>query len=89
MVEFRLIRKQQRYSQNHGWLENNEELVERLSVKCDNHVRLFQVLLEHGFHGSYSLLQRYVAKSELFKEKPVMRIETNPGEIAQVDFGTG
>ena len=88
MEVFRSIRKQQRYSLNHGWLENNEELVERLSAKCDNHVRLLQVLQEHGFHGSYSSLQRYVSKSELFKEKPVMRIESNPGEIAQVDFGT-
>ena len=88
MGVFRSIRKQQRYSQNHGWLEDNEELVERLAAKCDNHVRLLQVLQEHGFHGSYSSLLRYVSKSELFKEKPVMRIESNPGEIAQVDFGT-
>jgi transposase len=88
MCAFRLIRSQQRYSANHGWLEANTALVEKLTAKCDNYVRLFQVLQEHGFRGSYSSLQRYVSKSELFKEKPVFRIESNPGEIAQVDFGS-
>ncbi len=79
---------QQRYSENHGWLEKNEALVERLTAKCENHVRLLEVLQDHGFGGSYSSLLRYVSKSELFKEKPVFRIESKPGEIAQVDFGT-
>ena len=49
MAVFRSTRKQQRYSQNHGWLEDNEQLVERLTAKCANHVRLLQVLQEHGF----------------------------------------
>ena len=88
MDAFRAMRNQQRYSENHGWLEENAELVERLTAKCDNYVRLLQVLKDHGFNGSYSSLQRYVSKSALFKERPVLRIETNPGEIAQVDFGS-
>jgi transposase len=88
MDVFRAIRQQQRFSDNHGWLEINTELVEELTAGCDNYVRLLEVLQDHGFRGSYSSLQRYVAKSQLFKEKPVFRIETNPGEIAQVDFGS-
>jgi hypothetical protein len=81
MDAFRAMRNQQRYSENHGWLEDNAELVEKLTAKCDNYVRLLQVLKDHGFNGSYSSLQRYVSKSELFKERPVLRIETKPGEI--------
>ena len=88
MGAFGSIRKQQRFSDNHGWLEINTALVEELTAKCDNYVRLLEVLQDHGFRGSYSSLQRYVAKSELFKEKPVFRIESKPGEIAQVDFGS-
>ena len=88
MGAFRSIRGQQRYSDNHGWLETNTAVVEELTAKCDNYVRLFQVLQDHGFRGSYSSLQRYVLKSQLFKGKPVFRIESNPGEIAQVDFGS-
>lgn len=88
MGAFRSIRRQQRYSNNHGWLETNTAVVEELTAKCDNYIRLFQVLQDHGFRGSYSSLQRYVSKSQLFKEKPVFRIESNPGEIAQVDFGS-
>ena len=46
---FRSVRKQQRYSDNYGWLEINASLVEKLTAKCDNYVRLLQVLQEHGF----------------------------------------
>jgi len=88
MEAFRTIRSRQRYSENHGWLENHEKLVSGLAADCDNYVRLLQVLHDHGFRGSYSSLLRYVVKSETFKEKPVFRIESRPGEIAQVDFGT-
>lgn len=87
MIEFRELRGKERYSENHGWLDTNTELVDKLSGKCENYVRLFQVLQEKGFAGSYSSLQRYIAKSNTFKDRPVFRIETNPGEIAQVDFG--
>ncbi len=87
MKEFQSLRAKERYSENHGWLSVNTELVNELSGKCDNYVRLYQVLQEKGFSGSYSSLQRYVAKSNTFKDRPVFRIETKPGEIAQVDFG--
>lgn len=44
---------------------------------------------EHGFKGSYSVVQRYI---KVFKDqqKPVTTIlEFSPGESAQVDFGQG
>jgi transposase len=87
MSEIRSLRGKERYSENHGWLDVNTELINELSTQCDNYVRLFQVLQGKGFAGSYSSLQRYVAKSNIFKDRPVFRIETKPGEIAQVDFG--
>jgi transposase len=87
MDEFRKIRKVERYSENHGWLEANQVLVEELAARCSNYVRLLEVLSEKGFQGSYSSLMRFVCKSSLLKEPPVMRIESQPGELAQVDFG--
>lgn len=82
------MRKQERFSVNFGWLERNSEEVERLSGKCGNYVRLLEVLQEKGYKGSYSSLQRYVAKNRDKSEAPVVRIETEPGKAAQVDFGS-
>lgn len=87
MKEFRNSRKKERYSENHGWLESHTELVDELALECDNYVRLFQVLQEKGFNGSYSSLMRYVMKNSAVKGRPIFRIETKPGEVAQVDFG--
>lgn len=87
MTEFRNYRKKERYSENHGWLETNEKLVDELALECNNYVRLLQVLHEKGFHGSYSSLMRYVVKNSAVKGRPIFRIESKPGEIAQVDFG--
>ncbi len=43
---------------------------------------------EHGYAGSYSSIRRYV--NRLFPQEPeiVCRVETEPGEEAQVDFGS-
>ena len=87
MDKFHDLRKTERYSKNHGWLNDNNDLVNQLILKCDNYVRLFEVLCERGFDGSYSSLQRYLFKYRESKEKIVFRVETKPGEIAQVDFG--
>lgn len=43
---------------------------------------------EVGFQGSYSALWRYVRSLEPATPEAVIRIETAPGEEAQVDFGT-
>jgi hypothetical protein len=49
MEAFRTMRKNERYSENHGWLETHKELVDKLSAQCDNYIRLIQVLREKGF----------------------------------------
>jgi transposase len=53
--------------------------------------RIYQDLRdeEEGFTASYSSVRRFIAKLADKNELPVRRIETPPGEEAQVDFGTG
>ncbi len=87
MDEFKRMRKEEQNSVNFGWLEINVDLVEELSAQCDNYVRLVEVLQEKGFKGSYSSLLRYLEKNRAQSEQPIVRIETKPGEVAQVDFG--
>jgi len=88
MKVFRDERKKERYSVNFGWLESNQKLVDELAAECSNYARLYEVLNEKGFAGSYSSLIRYASKNLKTPDRPVFRIETNPGEIAQVDFGS-
>lgn len=77
----------ERFSKNFGWLQENKNLVEKLSNNCENYVRLNEVLHDHGFRGSYSSLLRYLEINKKQTEAPVVRIETKPGHVAQVDFG--
>lgn len=44
---------------------------------------------EHDFTRSYSTVQRYVRRLERTTPLPFRRLETAPGEEAQVDFGVG
>lgn len=87
MDQLKLFRKQQRYSENFGWLETNDKLVNALSLQCKNYIILYPKLQEYGFTGSYSSLLRYINKNREQQSAPVYRIETKPGEYAQVDFG--
>jgi transposase len=87
MEQFQLLRKQNKYSVNFEWLENHETLINKLSLKSDNYFILYPQLVEHGYQGSYSSLLRYINKYRETKDAPVYRIETKPGEYAQVDFG--
>lgn len=51
--------------------------------------RIHQDLVrEHGYSGSYYSVRRFVARLESKTPLPFRRIETAPGEEAQVDFGT-
>ena len=53
-------------------------------------VRIWQDLVsEHGFTNSYSALRRFLRRLNQTNALPFRRIETPPGEEAQVDFGTG
>jgi transposase len=52
--------------------------------------RIYQDLrLENAFAGSYPSVKRYVRKARQSDPKLVQRIEVQPGEEVQVDFGTG
>ena len=52
--------------------------------------RIYQDLrLENAFAGSYQSVKRYVHKLRQTDPKLVQRIEVQPGEEVQVDFGTG
>jgi len=87
MSRFHCIRQEERHSENFGWLLRNSEMINELGSRCDNLVRLNEVLQEKGFRGSYSSLVRFMNKHAEQSTSPVMRIETKAGEIAQVDFG--
>jgi len=53
-------------------------------------MRIFQDLVaEHNFQAKYPSVRRYVAQLSGGHELPMRRMETLPGEEAQVDFGTG
>jgi transposase len=52
--------------------------------------RIYQDLVaEHGYAGSYYAVRRFVHRLEQVHELPFRRIECDPGDEAQVDFGTG
>jgi transposase len=52
--------------------------------------RIYQDLkAEMGFPGSYESVKRYVAKLRQTDPSVVQRIEVQPGEEVQVDFGSG
>jgi len=52
--------------------------------------RIFQDLVcDYGFEGSYDCVKRYVRKEKAASPGRIWRMETLPGEEAQVDFGTG
>jgi transposase len=60
-------------------------------IKADVEIAaIHQRLMERGYTGSYASVWRYVRSikpSE--KHRPTVRVETKPGEEAQVDFGYG
>jgi len=52
--------------------------------------RIFQDLAaEHDFQGSYWSVMRFVRRLGKNRELPFRRLECEPGEEAQVDFGSG
>lgn len=60
-----------------GWVESGVEMV-----------TMFDRLVEgHGYRGSYSSVRRFLANKRRANPEVWVRIETAPGEEAQVDFG--
>lgn len=48
---------------------------------------LLALLRERGFSGSYSSLRRFIEKHRFRGREVFVRVETSPGDEAQVDFG--
>ena len=52
--------------------------------------RIYQDLVgEHGFKGSYQAVKRFVRQLRQTQPVPFVRMEVEPGQEAQVDFGQG
>jgi len=64
-------------------------VIERLRERSVGVMALYERLREdHDYTGSYSALRRYVIHLEGATPKAFVRIETAPGDEAQVDFGS-
>ena len=65
-------------------------IVERLTAHPElTSTRLALELREKGYAGSVTILRRYVAKVRKPRSKKAyLRVETEPGEVAQVDWGS-
>jgi transposase len=68
-------------------------LAEVIAAKVESGLsaqRIFQdVAAEHGFTDSYESVKRFVRKLRARQPERVWRLEGQPGEEAQVDFGLG
>jgi hypothetical protein len=52
--------------------------------------RIYQDLVaEQGFQGGYQSVKRFVRKLGAVRSAPFRRMECEPGEECQVDFGKG
>lgn len=70
--------------------EEHRELIERKLDQGLSAQRIHQDLVDdEGFRGSYYSVRRFVARLRERTDPPWRRMETAPGEEAQVDFGTG
>ena len=70
-----------------------EPMAERIAVKVEHGLsaqRIYQDLVEEaGFAGSYESVKRYVGRMKATQPGRVWRMECQPGEEMQVDFGLG
>ena len=66
---------------------------ELIRTKCDlglSAQRIYQDLVaDHGFVASYYCVRRFVRRLEASQDLPFRRIECEPGDEAQIDFGSG
>ena len=80
-------------SRGNGRASGCEPWREQVRVKCDlgfSAQRIYQDLVaENGFVGSYYCVRRFVHRLEETHELPFRRMECDPGDEAQIDFGTG
>jgi transposase len=68
-------------------LEPYREFVTAKRAQGVEMMALWQQLRERGFAGSYSAVRRFIGRIEPRRRDTFLRLETAPGEEAQVDFG--
>jgi transposase len=74
--------------QNHSSLEAYREPVKKWVKAGVEIAAIRQRLMERGYSGSYAAVWRFVRRLQPSeKERTTVRVETKPGEEAQVDFG--
>ena len=66
---------------------------ETIEQKLDSGLSMTRILQDlksdHGFTGSYHSVRRFILRLGKKTPLPFRRMETEPGEEAQIDFGTG
>jgi hypothetical protein len=82
-----------RLKPRHGRHSDCEPWRDVIQSMCDSGLsaqRIYQDLTaEHAFAGSYYSIRRFVRRLEPTRGLPFRRLECEPGDEAQVDFGTG
>jgi transposase len=73
--------------QNVSSVERYRELVEKLRREGIEVAAIHERLKERGYTGSYASVYRFVRHLEPLTPDVTVRVETRPGEEAQVDFG--
>jgi len=74
------------YKPRSSLIDSYREKVLKLLEKDLNGVRIHEELTRDGFKGSYPTVKRYINKLKR-SQNIFIRIHTEPGEEAQVDFG--
>lgn len=74
--------------QNQSRVQAYQDLVVRLRREGHESRAIWERLKERGFSGSYSAVWRFVQKLEPPTPDVTVRVETDPGAEAQVDFGS-
>jgi transposase len=78
---------QPRPPQNVSTVEPYRDLVVKLRQENVEIAAIRQRLKEHGYAGSYDAVRRFVRRLEPAPLDVTVRVECQPGEEAQVDFG--
>jgi len=73
--------------QNHSSVEPYQDVVTKLRQEGVEIAAIFERLKERGYSGSYSSVHRFVRHLEPQAPEVTVRVETQPGEEGQVDFG--
>ena len=66
-----------------------EMIIEMLELRLSATPIYQDLTRDHGYTGSYYSVMRFVRRLHQKHELPFRRLESSPGEEAQVDFGSG